>query len=118
MPLYTLTKPSPLAAEPINDLVLLSTVNFRPLDQATAKEPSILSSSFSNSISISSFLATGDSKATTPFPSKARLNSPSPPANADDMLVLDTSLCFKLASLARKSAVSYTHLTLPTTPYV
>ena len=42
VPLYTLTSPSPLTAEPISVFVDLSTVKSRFEDQHTARLPSIL----------------------------------------------------------------------------
>ena len=74
VPLYTFTSPSPETAEPIRLFVDFSTVKLRSFDQAIAKLPSILKTSFCNSISTNSSLGTGDSKATNPLPKRLKLN--------------------------------------------
>ena len=70
--------------------------------------PSIFTTSFCNSTSINSSCGHGDSKQITPFPSIPRLNNPSLPATAEDILLLITAFCFKLDSHAKNKPSSNT----------
>src|SRR5699024_4027057 len=101
VPLYTFTSPSPLTAEPASDLVVRSTVNSREEVQQTARLPSILSSSLSSSTSISSSAGTLLSKTATPLPARLKLNSPSPPATAEEILERAVILRCTVPSQAR-----------------
>src|SRR5699024_2268120 len=86
VPRYTLTRPSPDAAEPIRDFPERSTVNSRLPLQAIAILPSTFNTSLFSVISISSSRGLTDSRHTTPDPLRPRLNRPSPPATADEIL--------------------------------
>ena len=79
VPRYTLTNPSPETADPSKLLLDFSTLKSNELDQAIAKFPSILTSSFSSTNSISSSLGTGLSNTAIPSPLRHKLNNPSFP---------------------------------------
>src|SRR5699024_6708988 len=95
-------------AEPTKLLPERSTVNSKLPLQAMAILPSILMTSFSNSISINSSFGHGDSKHKTPFPCTPRLNSPSFPATAEEKLLRITAFCFKDDSQAKNKPSSNT----------
>ena len=67
VPRYTLTSPSPDAADPINVFVTFSTVNSNELDQAIAIFPSILTTSLFDSIVTNSSYGELLSKTTIPL---------------------------------------------------
>ena len=60
--------------------------------------------------SINSSLGEGDSRQSTPFPTTPRLNSPSPPATAEEKFERMTAFCLSLESHAKNSPSSSTML--------
>ena len=102
VPRYTFTNPSPLTAEPRIDLEDLSVVKESEGLQAIAIFPSILTTSLSSSIVTSSWNGTGDSQTATPSPCKQRLNYPSPPSAAVDILLLIIAFCFNCTLFNKK----------------
>ena len=72
VPRYTLTSPSPLAAEPIKLLPERSTVKFKEPLHAITKLPSTFSTSSFSSISMSSSHGQSASRQKTPLPFRRR----------------------------------------------
>ena len=70
--------------------------------------PSILTVSFCSSTSINSFSGQGDSKQSIPSPSIPKLNSPSFPATAEEILLRMTAFCFNVDSQAKNRPSSKT----------
>lgn len=108
VPRYTLTRPSPEAADPTRVFPERSTVKLRFPDQQTAKLPSIFRTSLSRMTSTISERGTLLSKTQVPEPVSFRLKRPSPPAITEDREERGCISCLTELSQARNIPSSIT----------